>query len=127
MSQSASTADVRSALDAGATVVTANNRLARALAAAFAGRMRMLGRVAWETPSIVPFDAFVLGMWRELEASAQRTLPRLLSSAEARAIIHAHGKSVTRKRREAGTVDQIAAAVILQRWLDARQSERRDS
>jgi putative Holliday junction resolvase len=49
------------------------------------------------------------------------------SSAEARAIIHAHGKSVTRKRREAGTVDQIAAAVILQRWLDARQSERRDS
>lgn len=45
------------------------------------------------------------------------------SSAEARAVIHAHGKSVTRKRRKAGTVDQIAAAVILQRWLDAHPAD----
>lgn len=44
------------------------------------------------------------------------------SSVEAQAIIHAHGKSVTKKRREAGIVDQIAAAIILQRWLDAQET-----
>ena len=42
------------------------------------------------------------------------------SSAEARETVHAHGKKVTRKRREAGTVDMISAAIILQRWLDGR-------
>jgi len=46
------------------------------------------------------------------------------SSSEARAIIHAHGKSVTAKRRKAGTVDQIAAAIILQRWLDSPANNR---
>jgi len=36
-------------------------------------------------------------------------------------VIHAHGKKVTRKRKKSGALDQIAAAVILQRWLDNPQ------
>ncbi|HSG98445.1 MAG TPA: Holliday junction resolvase RuvX [candidate division Zixibacteria bacterium] len=42
------------------------------------------------------------------------------SSAEARSAIHAHGKKVSRKRRAAGSVDVIAATIILQRWLNDR-------
>ncbi|MFQ5606932.1 MAG: Holliday junction resolvase RuvX [Candidatus Zixiibacteriota bacterium] len=40
------------------------------------------------------------------------------TSATARGVVHAHGKRVGRKRRQSGAVDRIAAALILQRWLD---------
>ena len=43
------------------------------------------------------------------------------STQAANDVIHAHGKKVTRKRKKSGALDQIAAAVILQRWLDNPQ------
>ena len=74
------------ALAAGITVVTVNNRLARALAAGHAARMLAAGRAAWESPRVLPFDAFVAQCWSELEAGAAAALPRLLGAGEARAL-----------------------------------------
>lgn len=45
------------------------------------------------------------------------------TSSEARGIVHAHGKSVGRKQAKGGVIDRIAAAIILQRWLDERDSD----
>lgn len=42
------------------------------------------------------------------------------TSSEAQDIVHAHGKPVGRKRTKGGVIDRIAAAIILQRWLDER-------
>ncbi len=47
-----------------------------------------------------------------------------LSTREAEAIIRAQGRS-TRLARERGQVDAVAAAVILQSYLDAQERERR--
>ncbi len=44
------------------------------------------------------------------------------TSSEARDIVHAHGKKVGRRRTKGGVIDRIAAAIILQRWLDERGS-----
>ncbi|MBN4076569.1 Holliday junction resolvase RuvX [Gemmatimonas aurantiaca] len=63
-------------------------------------------------------DRFIAELGKRTDVPLYRQDERE-SSAQARAVIHAHGKSVTRKRRRAGAVDQIAAAVILQRWLDS--------
>lgn len=43
-----------------------------------------------------------------------------LSSAEARRVMHASGMS---EREQRGGVDKIAAAIVLQGWLDARRAE----
>ncbi len=47
-----------------------------------------------------------------------------LSTLEAEAVIRGQGRS-TRRARQRGDVDAVAAAVILQSYLDARDRERR--
>ncbi len=46
-----------------------------------------------------------------------------LSTLEAEAVVRAQGRS-TRRMRERGQMDAVAAAVILQNYLDARMRER---
>ena len=46
-----------------------------------------------------------------------------LSSAEARRVMRESGVS---ERRQRGTVDKVAAALVLQGWLDARAASRED-
>lgn len=59
------TADLFAALSRGATVVTANARLARALRQAFGLRQMAEGRSAWETPSLSPWPALVESLRRQ--------------------------------------------------------------
>lgn len=54
------------ALDAGATVVTVNPRLARSLRSAYNRRQVEHGEVAWRTPSILSFDAWCESLWIDL-------------------------------------------------------------
>lgn len=53
------------ALTAGATVVTANQRLARQWQADFSRRMRQEGRTAWASPDILPWQAWIERTWNE--------------------------------------------------------------
>ena len=53
------------ALDAEATLVTFNQRLARLFRRDFHARQRQLGRAVWRTPDILPLDAFLERAWRD--------------------------------------------------------------
>jgi putative pre-16S rRNA nuclease len=71
-------------------------------------------------------DRFVAEMRKVTELPIYRQEERGTTQA-AQAVIHAHGKKVTRKRKKSGALDQIAAALILQRWLDNPQRFENDS
>ena len=83
-------------IEPGTTVLTVNNRLARALAAAHARAMQAAGRNVWETPAVLPFSAFVARQWERISEALEpgrdsvqqddihdtRGLPRLLGNAQ---------------------------------------------
>ncbi len=51
------------AIESGATVITASRRLARVLTAEFHAHQREQGRSVWNTPDILPLDAFLKRCW----------------------------------------------------------------
>jgi ATP-dependent helicase/nuclease subunit B len=51
------------AIELGATVITASRRLARVLTAEFNSHEREQGRSIWNTPDILPLDAFLKRCW----------------------------------------------------------------
>jgi probable DNA repair protein len=51
------------AIESGATVITASRRLARVLTQQFHARQREQGRSVWNTPDILPLDAFLRRSW----------------------------------------------------------------
>lgn len=51
------------ALESGATVITASRRLARVLTGRFHDQQREQGRSVWNTPDILPLDAFLKRVW----------------------------------------------------------------
>ena len=69
------------AIEAGATVVTASRRLARVLRQEFDFHQKALARSVWDTPDILPFDAFLGRAWRECVLSGvQPDAPALLDA-----------------------------------------------
>ena len=71
-----------SVIESGTVVVTVNNRLARAVAAAHARAMQLGGARSWETPTVLPFSAFVIREWGLARERKGETLPRLLSAKQ---------------------------------------------
>ena len=57
------------ALAAGATVVTPNRRLARALVALYDRGQRGAGRMAWAAARVLPWDAWLPALWGEALAA----------------------------------------------------------
>jgi probable DNA repair protein len=57
---------IADALERGATVVTGNQRAARALRRGFDRRNRERGLANWAPPSILAWDAWMAALWREL-------------------------------------------------------------
>jgi len=70
------------AVNEGAVVVTANQRLARALSEDYAGSMLAAGSAAWPTPDIVPFRRWL----KALLAAAKGPQASCLSQAQARVL-----------------------------------------
>lgn len=70
------------AIDEGAEIVTANNRLARDLRAAYGRRMLAAGRQAWRTPRILPWSAWLRNLVEGAALSASLPL-RLEAPASA--------------------------------------------
>ena len=72
------------ALARGATVVTSNNRLARRLATLHDAAQQAVGLGTWIAARILPWNAFVAGLWRDAVATGHpAAAPRLLSPAQA--------------------------------------------
>ena len=53
------------ALEAGATLITINRRLARHFTHAFQARQTQQGRAVWRPPDILPLDAFLRRAWND--------------------------------------------------------------
>ncbi len=60
------------ALESGATVVTANNRLARNLALAYGGSQLANGRNAWQSPDVFSWEAWLAKLWAISQLSQGR-------------------------------------------------------
>src|SRR5438874_9269282 len=73
------------ALAAGSTVVTPNNRLARALVAAYDKDQRANGRRAWPAARAMPWSAWLEQLWSDVVAhDALPSLARLVRGPQAR-------------------------------------------
>src|SRR5437762_88471 len=73
------------ALAAGSTVVTPNNRLARALVAAHDKDQRANGRRAWPAARAMPWTAWLEQLWSDVVAhDALPSLARLVRGPQAR-------------------------------------------
>ncbi len=72
---------------AGATVVTASQRLARVLQERYDTLAHHQGQAAWEAPAILPWPAWIAELWRAaLYSERGRTLPVSLAPQAARAL-----------------------------------------
>jgi probable DNA repair protein len=70
----------------GVTVITPGKRLAQAISREFAARRMGSGDVAWRTPDVLPFAAWVARFWSDaLYSTLGSGLPLLLSTAQERA------------------------------------------
>ncbi|MBS0319568.1 MAG: PD-(D/E)XK nuclease family protein [Proteobacteria bacterium] len=66
---------VHAAFAAGIPVVTPNNRLARAVVAAYDHAQRAAGNVAWPSARALPWGAFVATLWQDAVAQGVATPP----------------------------------------------------
>ena len=63
------TDSLKQAFAAGATVVTPNRRLARALVALHDRDQRAAGRTAWPAVKVLPWEAWLAVLWQEALAA----------------------------------------------------------
>lgn len=83
---------ILAALAGGATVVTAGERLARAVQWAYAETRQTAGQQAWERPRVLSWPAFLEQLWSAREeggmpeAGASSGAPRLLSATQAESL-----------------------------------------
>jgi len=75
-SQPSSLADILSALARGATVITSNQRAARTLRTLYTQHQQASGQHTWQSPSLLPWDAWTASLWQKLLQSG--TEDRLL-------------------------------------------------
>jgi ATP-dependent helicase/nuclease subunit B len=73
--------DLFRSMEPGATVITGSRRLARVLKQSFHARQREQGRSVWETPDILPYDAFLGRAWRDWVLRAE-SCPTLLDALQ---------------------------------------------
>lgn len=82
-----SAADLAAALAAGVTIVTPNNRLARALVAQHDDAMRARGARAWPAARVLPWHAWLRALWQEALAADALDPPRPLLAEAASAFL----------------------------------------
>ncbi|MBS1236714.1 MAG: putative repair protein, partial [Proteobacteria bacterium] len=72
--------DIVVALKAGATLVTASQRLARHLASTYGAAQQAQGAVVWESPDILPWHQWLERFWQESFGLLDADTPQLLLS-----------------------------------------------
>jgi ATP-dependent helicase/nuclease subunit B len=73
-------------LDRNVVILTASRRLAHALRAGYARHARAQGRIAWRSPLVLPWTAWLREQWREARAQSAAQPQWLLSRAQSRAL-----------------------------------------
>ncbi|WP_353253736.1 PD-(D/E)XK nuclease family protein, partial [Salinisphaera sp. PC39] len=96
---------VTAAMEAGETVVTATRRLARAWRGVHAERQQAAGLDCWDTPLVLPWDAWLRSLWEELEFAAGAGGEALLTPDQTAVVWHRLVAS-----SDAGLMDAAAAA-----------------
>jgi probable DNA repair protein len=69
-------------LDRHSTLITVNRRLSRVLRARFDRAQLACGAKVWESPDILPYSSWLQRSWNDFVASADRSLPALLSAEQ---------------------------------------------
>ena len=103
------------AIEAGATVVTASRRLARVLRLEYDLRQKARARSIWNTPDILPLDAFLSRAWRDWVISGvPQKAPALLDPLQEQFV----WEQVIRDSPEGETLLRIqeTAAQAMQAW-----------
>ena len=72
------------AMSEGATLLTANTRLSRALLGEHAGRMSASGASAWATPAVLPWEAWLQQCWEQALLVSAMDLPLVLDESQSR-------------------------------------------
>ena len=62
--------EINRRLDAGFSVITVNKRLSRELHLQYCNHSTSAGLNAWETPSIIPFEAWLRNLWDQVNANS---------------------------------------------------------
>jgi len=99
-------AEVADALERGATVVTGNQRAARALRRGWDQRNRELGRASWAPAAVLAWDAWMAALWRGLVVeghAAQLLLNRTQEHVVWRTVLEADEELASLR-----TVDSLA-------------------
>ncbi len=98
--------DVYAALEAGACLITANNRLARRIRLGYAQSRHRAGQRAWEAPDVLPWHAFVTRA-RGLASIEGRSRPLLTAAQEQwiwSALVAEQGSEFLCQDRDFGTL-----------------------
>ncbi|MGI8745283.1 MAG: PD-(D/E)XK nuclease family protein [Bryobacteraceae bacterium] len=74
------------AVEQGATVVAASQRLARVLTASYTSQQRLQGRSVWKSPGILPWGGLLTRLWLEALLSSSGNLPLLLNPTQEMAV-----------------------------------------
>jgi probable DNA repair protein len=101
--------EIAEALERGATVVTGNQRAARALRRGFDQRNKERGLASWAAPSVMAWDAWMTALWRGLLIGGHATqmlLNRTQEHAAWRTILEADEELASLR-----TVDSLAEMV----------------
>jgi ATP-dependent helicase/nuclease subunit B len=82
--------ELTNALDQGATIITANQRLARQLVTRYAALQQSSGAMVWETPDVLPWSAWIGRSWASwfdnAKGSDAGSPPALLSPEQEQAL-----------------------------------------
>ena len=101
--------EIRNALERGATILTANQRVARTIERAFDNSSRAAGHGSWLRPNIFPVDVWLSSLWQHL----------LLDGAEGRLLLNrAQEQAVWRQVIAADTASEPPALASIERSID---------
>ena len=90
------------------TVVTPNRRLAQSLQRDYDAARQRAGELSWETPDVLPFDAFVQRLWEDaLYSPVAGEVPLLLDAAQEQALWE---DAIASTRHAEGMLSPSAAA-----------------
>ena len=109
------------ALEQGATLVTANQRLARYLRQEFHAYQQALGHSVWASPDILPLSTWLERCWNEiLETNLTSSLPGLLTPYQQQAlwerIIAESAEGQYLLQVSTAAENALAAWVLLKQW-----------
>jgi ATP-dependent helicase/nuclease subunit B len=102
------------AVEQGATVLAASDRLARVLTQSYTAQQRAQGKSVWKTPAILPWDGFLNRLWSEWIVGASGACPLLLNRTQELAV----WESIIRASPQGSELLQIpeAAQAAMDAW-----------